>query len=44
MSLLRIRRERREGMPGPNRPPALWKLFVAMVIVGFILWYLGQIG
>jgi hypothetical protein len=42
MSLLSIRRERREEHRGPNRPPNLWKLLVGLAIVVFLLWYLGQ--
>jgi hypothetical protein len=42
MSLLSIRRERREEHRGPNRPPNLWKLLVGLAIVLFLLWYLGQ--
>lgn len=42
MSLLRIRRERREAYFGPNRPPRLWKLVLGLAVVIAILWYLTQ--
>ncbi|MGH7446702.1 MAG: hypothetical protein ACRELT_04030 [Longimicrobiales bacterium] len=42
MSLLSIRRERREGHRGPNRPPQLWKLLLGLGVVAAVLWYLTQ--
>ncbi|HEX6309226.1 MAG TPA: hypothetical protein VFZ69_13610 [Longimicrobiales bacterium] len=44
MSLLSIRRERREGHRGPDRPPRLWKLILGLCIVIALLWYLGQLS
>jgi hypothetical protein len=44
MSLLSIRRERREEHRGPNRPPRLWRLLVGLIIVAVLLWYLGQLS
>ncbi|MEJ2215623.1 MAG: hypothetical protein P8099_03295 [Gemmatimonadota bacterium] len=42
MSLLRIRRERKEQAKGPTQPPALWKLILALVVVAFLIWYLAH--
>jgi hypothetical protein len=42
MSLLNIRRERRETHRGPDRPPQLWKLLLGLGIVAALLWYLTQ--
>lgn len=42
MSLLNIRRERREAQRGPNRPPQLWKLLLGLGVVAALLWYLAQ--
>ncbi|HKJ92562.1 MAG TPA: hypothetical protein VJ957_05300 [Longimicrobiales bacterium] len=44
MSLLRIRRERKEQAKGPSRPPALWKLIAALIIVAVLIWYLAHFG
>jgi hypothetical protein len=44
MSLLSIRRERRNEHRGPNRPPRLWRLIIGLIIVAVLLWYLGRIG
>jgi hypothetical protein len=44
MSLLSIRRERRNEHRGPNRPPRLWRLIMGLIIVAVLLWYLGRIG
>jgi hypothetical protein len=33
MSLLSIRRERRDEHRGPNRPPRLWRLIVGLILV-----------
>jgi hypothetical protein len=44
MSLLSIRRERREEHRGPNRPPRLWRLLVGLIIVAVLLWYLSQLS
>jgi hypothetical protein len=42
MSLLQIRRERKEQAGGPIRPPALWKLVAGFALVGALLWYLAR--
>lgn len=42
MSLLSIRRERREEHRGPNRPPQMWKLLLGLCIVAALIWYLSQ--
>jgi hypothetical protein len=44
MSLIRVRRERREEHRGPNRPPRLWRLILGLIIVLLLLWYLRQLG
>jgi hypothetical protein len=44
MSLIEIRRERKRGSIGPNRPPRLWKLLAALVLVGFLIWHLSRIA
>jgi hypothetical protein len=44
MSLIRVRRERREEHRGPNRPPRLWRLVIGFIIVMLMLYYLRQIG
>jgi hypothetical protein len=43
MSLIRVRRERRqEGFGGPKRPPRLYKLLIALVLVILLAWYLSR--
>jgi hypothetical protein len=42
MSLLSIRRERREAHRGPHRPPRLGKLLVGAAVAVFLIWYLSQ--
>lgn len=46
MSLIRIRRERKEAAGGPTGPPSLWKLLAALILVIAAIWslarYLGQ--
>jgi amino acid transporter len=44
MSLLNIRRERREEHRGPNRPTRLWRLIVGFIVVVVLLYYLAQIS
>jgi hypothetical protein len=41
MSLIRIRRERKEQSTGPYRPPKLGKLLVGLVLVLLAIWYLS---
>ncbi len=44
MSLIRVRRERKEEMGGrPARPPRLWKQIAVLVVVLLILYYLSRI-
>jgi hypothetical protein len=44
MSLIGVWRERKEMSPGPSRPPRLWKLAFALLVVALILWRLSQFG
>lgn len=44
MSLLRIRRERKDQSMGPFRPPRLGKLLVGLIIVLIAIWYLSGLG
>lgn len=44
MSLLSIRRERRDQHRGPNRPPRLWRLVIGFILVLLLVWFLGQIA
>lgn len=44
MSLIRIRRERRDGAAGMKKPPALWKLVALLILVIILIWYLGRVG
>lgn len=43
MSLLSIRRERREEQRGPHRPAHLWKLLLGFAIVIVAFWYLRHL-
>jgi hypothetical protein len=42
MTLIEIRRERKRDSFGPNRPPRLWKLLLALLLVGYMIWYLSR--
>ncbi len=42
MSLIGLRRERREQGGGRLRPPALWKLMAALALVLLAIWYLSR--
>lgn len=44
MSLLRIRRERKEQSIGPFRPPRLTKLLVGLVLALLLIWYLSGLA
>lgn len=45
MSLIRVRRERKDGVRGgPSRPPSMLRLFAAFVLVVLAIWYLSRIG
>ena len=41
MSLIRIRRERKEQSIGPFRPPSLRKLLAGLIVVLLAIWYLS---
>lgn len=41
MSLIRIRRERKEQAIGPFRPPKLRRLLFGLIVVLLALWYLS---
>jgi hypothetical protein len=43
LSLIEIRRERRQGSGGPTRPPRLWKMLLTLGVVIFLIWYLSQV-
>ena len=43
MSLIGLRRERRQQGGGRLRPPALWKLVAAFVLVMLAIWYLSRL-
>ena len=43
MSLIRVRRERKEGMTGHlARPPRLWKQILGLILVLLVMYYLGR--
>lgn len=42
MSLIEIRRDRKRDSVGPNRPPRLWKLLAALLLVASLIWYLSR--
>jgi flagellar biogenesis protein FliO len=42
MSLIRVRRERRELGHRAKRPPSLVRLLVLLLLVGALIWYLGR--
>jgi len=44
MSLISIRRERRQEAGGPTRPPRLWKLLIGLAIVVYLIWYLSRVA
>lgn len=44
MSLLRIRRERKQETLGSPRPPRLGKLLVGLILVLLAIWYLSGLG
>ena len=41
MSLIRIRRERKEESMGPFRPPRLSRLLAGLAVVLVAIWYLS---
>jgi hypothetical protein len=42
MSLIRVRRERKEGIVGPGKPPRLWVQVVKLAVVVFVIYYLSR--
>lgn len=42
MSLIGVWRERKQLSVGPSRPPRLWKLIAALVLVAIVIWRLSQ--
>jgi hypothetical protein len=44
MSLIAVRRERKQLAPGPSRPPRLWKLLFGLILVGILIWRLSQLS
>jgi hypothetical protein len=43
MSLINIRRERKEDAGrNPAQPPSMWKLWIGLAVVLYLIWYLGQ--
>lgn len=42
MSLIRVRRERRELGHRVKRPPSLVKLLALLALVAGLIWYLGR--
>ena len=43
MSLIRIRRERKEQSSGPVQPPRLKRLLAGLVLVLLAIWYLSTL-
>ncbi len=44
MSLIRVRRERKEEMSGHlARPPRLWKQILGLILVLFLMYYLSRL-
>lgn len=43
MSLIGVWRDRKQLAAGPTRPPRLWKLIAALVIVAVLIWRLSQL-
>ncbi len=43
MSLIRIRRERKEQAIGPFRPPNLKRLLAGLIVVLLAIWYLSTV-
>lgn len=41
MSLIRIRRERKQESIGPFRPPRLGRLLVGLILALLAIWYLS---
>lgn len=43
MSLIKVRRERKETIVGPGRPPKLWVQVAKLAVVLLLIYYLGQL-
>lgn len=43
MSLIKVRRERKETIVGPWRPPRLWVQVVQLAVVVLGIFYLGRL-
>lgn len=43
MSLIKVRRERKETIVGPGRPPKLWVQVVKLAVVLLGIYYLGRL-
>ena len=41
---MRAPRERHGGLSGPVRPPSMFRLVAALVLVGFAIWYLSRLA
>lgn len=45
MSLIRARRERREmSGSGPKKPQPIGRLLLLLVLVGFLIWWMTNLG
>lgn len=42
MSLIRVRRERKEAFDGPGKPPRLWLQIAKLAVVLLLIYYLGR--
>lgn len=42
MSLIRVRRDRRERGSGAKRPPSLFRLALLLILVAGLIWYLSR--
>jgi hypothetical protein len=43
MSLIEIRRDRKQGAAAGARPPRLWKMLLALAVILYLLWYLERV-
>lgn len=42
MSLIKVRRERKEAYVGPGQPPKLWVQIAKLAVVLLVIYYLGR--
>jgi len=42
MSLIKVRRERKEAYDGPGKPPKVWVQIAKLVVVLLLIYYLGR--